>query len=205
VEKVVTKPNFVNSDAWNGEKNTEDTALFVGRLSPEKGIRTLLSAWSSGRIPFRLKIIGDGPMAGEVSACAAKNIGVEYLGPQAPEAVYRELTKARFLVFPSECFETFGRTVVEAFSRGTPVLASDLGSVRELVEDGVTGYRFTPENADALAAGALRFPGGEDYERMSTNCRSLYLSKFTAEINYTLLMEVYAKAIAVRKARQHAH
>ncbi|MGA2887712.1 MAG: glycosyltransferase family 4 protein [Terracidiphilus sp.] len=200
--KVVVKPNFVNSYPWNAERNTEDTALFVGRLSPEKGIRTLLSAWTSGRIPLRLKIIGDGPMAEEVSACATTNIGVEYLGEHSSETVYREMTKAKFLVFPSECFETFGRTVVEAFSRGTPVLAADLGSVRELVEDGVTGYRFTPKDANALVAGALRFPDGEVYKQMSTNCRSLYLSKFTAEINYTLLMKIYAKAIAVKKERQ---
>jgi glycosyltransferase involved in cell wall biosynthesis len=203
-KRVVVKPNFVVQDAWNAERNTEDVALFVGRLSPEKGIRTLLSAWNTGRIPLRLKIIGDGPIAEEVRSCAAANTGVEYIGLQPSEAVYRELAKAKFLVFPSEWFETFGRTVIEAFSQGTPVLAADLGCVRELVEEGVTGCRFSPANVDALVTGALRFPSGEEYERMRANCRNLFLSKYTAEINYAMLMEIYAKAHAARKLRGQA-
>jgi glycosyltransferase involved in cell wall biosynthesis len=204
-ERVVVKPNFVGLDTLDVETNREDIALFVGRLSPEKGIATLLAAWNTGRIRLRLKIIGDGPMVDAVRSCAARNSGVEYVGPQPPEAVYREMAKAKFLVFPSECIETFGRTVVEAFSRSTPVLAADLGGVRELVEEGVTGYRFPPGDADALAAGALRFPAGEDYERMGSNCRSMFESQFTAEINCRSLMEIYARAFEARKTRQKNH
>jgi glycosyltransferase involved in cell wall biosynthesis len=200
-EKVVEKPNFVASDTWKAERTAEDAALFVGRLSPGKGIRTLLAAWNTGRIPLRLEIIGDGPLTDEVRSCAAMNGKIEFMGLQPPEVVYREMAKARFLVFPSEWFETFGRTVVEAFSQGTPVLAADLGGIRELVKEGVTGYRFPSGNAEALIAAALGFPLGEEYERMRANCRNLFLSKFTAEINYSLLMEIYAKAIAIRKLR----
>jgi glycosyltransferase involved in cell wall biosynthesis len=201
-DKVVVKPNFAGWDTWDAEKNTEEVALFAGRLSREKGIRTLLSAWNTGKIPLRLKIIGDGPMADEVRACVASNTEVEYLGLQSPEAVYREIRKAKFLVFPSECYETFGRTAVEAFSQGTPVLAADLGGVRELVENGVTGYCFPAGNRDALVEEACRFPSGEGYERMRSNCRNLFLKKFTAEINYALLIEIYASVITTRKMRQ---
>jgi glycosyltransferase involved in cell wall biosynthesis len=200
-DKVVVKPNFAGSDTWAPEWNTEQASLFVGRLSKEKGICTLLSAWNTGKIPLRLKIIGDGPMANEVRACATSNPRVEYLGLQPQEAVYREMAKARFLVFPSECYETFGRTVVEAFSQGTPVLAADLGGVRKLVEDGVTGYCFQAGNRDALVEGACRFFFGEGYERMRSNCRNLFLRKFTAEINYALLIKIYADAITSRKMR----
>jgi glycosyltransferase involved in cell wall biosynthesis len=111
------------------------------------------------------------------------------------------MAKARYLVVPSECFETFGRTAIEAFSQGTPVLAADLGAVKELVKEGVTGYRFAPGNVDALIAGALRFTSGEEYERMRKNCRNLFLNKYTAKINYTLLTDVYKRAIALRKMR----
>jgi glycosyltransferase involved in cell wall biosynthesis len=138
-------------------------------------------------------------MASEVRACAATNHGVEYLGSQPPDAVYREMAKAKFLVFPSQWYETFGRAVVEAFSQGTPVLAADLGCMRELVEEGVTGFRFLPGNIDALIDGTFRFSDSAEYERMRANCRNLFLSKFTAEINYDLLMEIYARAIAARK------
>jgi glycosyltransferase involved in cell wall biosynthesis len=132
------------------------------------------------------------------------NINIEYLGPKLPKVVYNEMAKAKYLVFPSEWYETFGRTVIEAFSQGTPVLAADLGCVRELVEDGVTGYRFSPGNVDALVAGTFRFSDGEEYERMRTNCRKLFLSKYTADINYPLLMEIYAKAITAQKKRAKA-
>ena len=114
------------------------------------------------------------------------------------------MAKAKFLVFPSEWLETFGRTVVEAFSQGRPVLAADLGGVRELVENGITGYCFQPGNVDAFVEGACRFTCGKNYEQMRMNCRNLFLKKFTAESNYTLLVEIYAKAIAEKEKRQHA-
>ncbi len=201
-DKIVVKPNFVSSDALLDEANRENSALYVGRLSPEKGIQTLLTAWNSGRVPGQLKIIGDGPLADQVRSCAAANPRVEYLGLQPPGAVLRAMAKARFLVFPSEWFETFGRTVVEAFSQGTPVLAADLGGVRELVEEGVTGFRFPPGDADALAAGARRFSNGAEYQQMRANCRNLFLHKYTAEINYTQLMNAYTQAITIRKMRE---
>jgi glycosyltransferase involved in cell wall biosynthesis len=204
-EKVVVKPNFVGLDTWEAGRNTEDFALFAGRLSQEKGIGTMLSAWSTGKIPLRLKIMGDGPMADEVRACAAAKMSIEYLGLQPLEAVYLEMAKARFLVFPSESFETFGRAIVEAFSQGTPALAADLGAVRELVEDSATGYRFPSGNVEGLIAAALRFPVGEDYQRMRGNCRNIFLGRFTGEVNYPLLTEIYARAIAARKTRQHGH
>jgi glycosyltransferase involved in cell wall biosynthesis len=201
-EKIVVKPNFVASNAVYAESNQKDAALFVGRLSPEKGIKTLLAAWNSGRLPFQLKIIGDGPMADEVRSCAAGNPRVEYLGSKPQEEVYREMAKARFLVFPSEWYETFGRTVVESFAQGTPVLATDMGGVRELVEEGITGFRFPPGDSEALVAGALRFSNGEDYEVMRAHCREVFLSRFTADINYTLLTGIYNQAIAMRGARR---
>jgi len=201
-DKIVVKQNFVGSDTWMNETNKESFALFVGRLSPEKGIRTLLAAWNSGRIPLPLKIIGDGPMIDEVRSCTASNISVEYLGAQLPKAVYREMARARFLVFPSEWYETFGRTVIEAFAQGTPVLAADLGGVRELVKEGETGFLFPPGNVDALVAGASRFPIGGDYERMRLNCRNLFLSKYTDKINYSLLANIYSKAREIRKQRR---
>lgn len=201
-EKIVMKPNFVGADAENAPRRTENVALFAGRLSPEKGIRTLLSAWDTGRIPLKLKIAGDGPMAQEVRSRSAGNAAIEFLGMLPPEALYREMAKAKFLVFPSEWFETFGRTVIEAFAQGTPALASDLGCARELVEDGITGYRFAAGNAESLIAGALRFSEGEEYERMRANCRNLFLSRFTAKINYAQLSNIYAKAISNRKLRE---
>ncbi len=200
-EKIAVKPNYSASHIYTECRPAAAFALFAGRLSPEKGIRTLLSAWRSGRISLKLKIAGDGPLADEVRSSVAQNPNIEYLGMQPPEAVYREMAGARFLVFPSEWYETFGRTIIEAFSQGTPVLAADLGGVRELVEEGVTGYRFAAGNSEALAAGVRRFPDGDRYELMRQRCREEFLSKFTAETNYGLLMDIYGAAAEARRQR----
>ncbi|MGC9157428.1 MAG: glycosyltransferase family 4 protein [Terracidiphilus sp.] len=201
-EKIAVKPNFTRAESFAAEKTRENAVLFVGRLSPEKGIRTLLAAWETGLMPLRLKIVGDGPLREEVERRAASGRGIEYLGRQPHEAVFRAMAKARILVFPSACFETFGLTIVEAFAQGTPVLASDHGTARELVEEGATGFRFPPGDAAALAAAVQRFPGGEDYERMSARCREVFLSRFTAEANYARMMEIYARAIGLRRQRR---
>lgn len=201
-EQIVVKPNFCDFSTGQADEQIEDYALYVGRLSPEKGIRTLLSAWNSGKVPFRLRIIGDGSLREEVRSCATAGSHIEYLGSRTSEVVCREMAKAKFLIFPSEWFETFGRTIIEAFSQGTPVLAADIGSARELVEEDVTGYRFSPGDVDALVEGALRFSSGESYKQMRTNCRCFFQSKFTAEINYSRLMKIYAQAIARREKRR---
>jgi glycosyltransferase involved in cell wall biosynthesis len=201
-EKIIAKPNFVQSDPANTIEEKEDFALYVGRITEEKGLRTLLAAWNTGRIPLRLKILGDGPLADEIRSCAQKNQKIEYKGPQPSEVVSREMAKARYLVFPSEWYETFGKVVVEAFSRGTPVLAANLGNMKELVEEGVTGYRFPPGDAEALVSCALRFPEGEPYTRMCTNCLAAYQSRFTTEKNYEALMQIYSRAAEIRRSRR---
>ncbi len=115
--KTIVKPNFVreSSDAGDGSGGY---ALFAGRLTVEKGIRTVLRAWEENAGLPPLKIMGDGPLADEVRARAIRTPGVEYLGQQSSEEVRAAMGEAQFLVFPSECHEAFGLSVVEAFSRG---------------------------------------------------------------------------------------
>ncbi len=200
-DRLTVKPNHAAVTAPPTPPPIGDHALYAGRLSPEKGLRTLLAAWGTGRLPMGLKVIGDGPLEAEVRAHAASNPRIEVLGRLPSEAVYREMARARFLVFPSEWYETFGRTMIEAFAQGTPVLAADIGGARELVEDGVTGYRYEAGNPDALAAGALRFAPGAAYEAMRAACRRRYQSDFTADVNYGQLMAVYAQAIEARRLK----
>jgi glycosyltransferase involved in cell wall biosynthesis len=116
-EKISVKPNFVHPDPGPGE-GRGGYALFVGRLSPEKGLGTLLMAWErlGGKVP--LKIVGDGPLAPEVQEAQKRIPGVEWLGRKAPEEVYALMGEASFLVFPSEWYETFGRVAIEAFAKG---------------------------------------------------------------------------------------
>lgn len=191
--RTVVKPNFVKQEQGAGT-GRGGYALFAGRLTPEKGIRTVLSAWERDLIPMPLKIMGDGPLASEVQRRVAGMPRAEYLGQRTAPEVSSAMADARFIIFPSESYETFALTIVEAFSRGTPVLAADLESIWELVRDGETGLRFAPGDADDLAAkGRCLLSDTSAYRAMRLRCRSLYEERFTEEINYGLLMDIYGR------------
>src|SRR5262249_2273262 len=149
--RIVVKPNFVFPDPGPG-KGTGDYALFVGRLSAEKGVETLLQAWEglTGRVT--LKIVGDGPMKELVQEAASRDSRIQWLGSQPSESVYALMGEALFLVLPSRCYENFPRVVVEAFAKGTPVLASKLGAMAEIIDDGRTGLHFEPGDPIDLVA-----------------------------------------------------
>ena len=193
--KVVVKPNFVRTDPGVGA-GRGGYALFVGRLSPEKGVNTLLEAWSRFGKSIPLKVAGDGPLEGRVAAAAKKVTGLEYLGHKRVEEVRMLMKGAKMLVFPSEWYETFGRVAAEAFAAGTPVVASDIGAVAEIVDDGRTGLRFRPGDARHLAAQVermLSYP--REYARMRREARAEYESEYTAERNYEMLMSIYESAL----------
>jgi glycosyltransferase involved in cell wall biosynthesis len=196
-DRIMVKPNFAPDpmvERWDG-----DYALFVGRLSPEKGVRPLLDAWRrlGGRI--RLRIIGDGPESRAVTEAVEAGVAIDYLGRQSPEAVAAAMAGAKFLVFPSVWYETFGLTIIEAYAAGLPVLASDLGAMTDLVKDGVTGLRFRPGDPEHLARvveWALEHPG--DLRAMGRNARREYESRYTPERNLAMLLEVYEAALRRR-------
>ena len=190
-ERIVVKPNFLAPDPGPGS-HEGSFALFVGRLSEEKGIRTLLDAWRRLGGKMELRIAGDGPLR---SLAEPSVPGVRWLGPQARSDVLRLMGEARVLIFPSECYEGMPLTIVEAFARGLPVLASRLGAMMELVAPEVTGSHFEPGNADDLAANALRLwerPGA--LERMGRAARAEYESRFTPRANLAALERIYENA-----------
>lgn len=201
-EKIVVKPNFVHPDPGAGE-GRGGYALFVGRLSPEKGVRTLLQAWVrlQGKVP--LKVVGDGPLAGEVRQAVKSLAGMEWLGRRNPDEVYALMRDAAFLVFPSEWYETFGRVAIEAFASGTPVLAANIGAVAEVTDHGRTGLLFRPGDPEDLASKVewlLTHPG--ELARMRREARAEYEAKYTAERNYQLLMEIYGQALEAGHRRR---
>jgi glycosyltransferase involved in cell wall biosynthesis len=194
-DKIVVKPNFVHPDPGVGS-GSGGYALYVGRLSVEKGLDTLLAAWEhlSDRIP--LKIIGDGPLADLVKQAMARQPSVEWLGRRPIAEVHQLMGEAAFLVFPSKWYETFGRVAVEAFAKGTPTIASNIGAIAELVDHGRTGLHFQPGDPIDLAAKVewmLTHP--ERLAQMRQEARVEYESKYTAGQNYQRLMEIYALAL----------
>lgn len=199
-EKIVVKPNFLYRDPGMREGNGS-YALFVGRLSPEKGVWTVLQAWQYvKKIP--LKLVGDGPLIDKVQAFVQKEKleRVEVQGRCTREEVLTLMKGARFLVFPSEWYETFGRVAIEAFACGVPVIASRLGAMAEIVEDGRTGLHFTPGDPEDLAAKVKwAWTDPQRMLEMGREARAEYQAKYTAERNYQMLMDIYQRAIAIHK------
>jgi glycosyltransferase involved in cell wall biosynthesis len=199
-EKFVVKPNFLSSDPGIGD-GAGGYALFVGRLSPEKGVRALLEAWAQLRLPMTLKIAGSGPLESEVAQAARSDPRIEALGWQTHEEVVALLKNAAVLAFPSEWYECLPHAIIESFAAGTPVICADLGAMRELVSNGDTGLYFTPGDAEGLAK-RLEWAHSHPAElaSMRVNARHEYERYFTADRNYARLMDIYRSAIDARSS-----
>jgi glycosyltransferase involved in cell wall biosynthesis len=196
-EKIVVKPNFVHPDLGVRE-GLGQYALFVGRLSPEKGIRTLLQAWQKKLKDIPLKIAGGGPLLNEVQISIQTKAlkDVEALGQRAHAEVIALIQGAHFLIVPSECYEAFPLIIVEAFACGVPVIASRLGAMVEIVEDRRTGLHFTPGDADDLAAKVeWAWTHPREMAEMGREARREYEATYTAERNYEMLMGIYKRAL----------
>jgi len=195
-QKLALKPNFVRLDP--GEQTTVGPeVLYVGRLSEEKGINVLLEAWMQHAAPYPLKIVGDGPLGHQVAAASQKNPFIQWLGQLSHEDTIAEIKKANVLVMPSICFETFGRTTIEAFATGLPVVASNLGAMAEIVLDGVTGLRFEPGNPlDCLEKIRMIAENSQLRQQLARAARQEYLNRYSADSNYQILLQIYESAIA---------
>ena len=199
-DRIVVKPNCCADPGAPGAHGRG--ALFVGRLSAEKGVHTLLDAWR--RTPDApLEIVGDGPERERLECFAAEHrlTGVAFAGRGSREDVLAAMQRAAFVVVPSESYETFGRVVPEAFASARPVIVSDLGAPRELVSVGETGLAFTSGDPASLASAVERMLGDPTRtERMGRAARARYLRDFTPGANVARLEEIYAEAIASRGA-----
>jgi glycosyltransferase involved in cell wall biosynthesis len=196
-DKLVVKPNFVDPDP--GERTeVSDYAVFTGRLSQEKGLTTLLEAWELlGNYP--LKIIGDGPLRSRLES-QAKNRGlanITFCGRLSRAETIAAVKGARFQIMPSLWYEGFPMVIVEAFACGVPVVCSRLGSMQEIVEDQRTGLHFAPGDAQDLADTARwAWNHPRELTEMGRAARGKYESGYTAEKNYSLLIQIYEKTVA---------
>ena len=195
-EKIVVKPNFVHPDPKAGE-GTGNYALYVGRLSPEKGVATLLQTWQQHRPHIPLKLVGEGPLKTQVQQAAAKDANISWLGRRPIEEVYELMGNATVVIFPTVGYETFGRVIVEAFAKGTPVIATNIGTGAELVEPYRTGLLFQPGNADDLINKIdWLLANPSPLKAMRQAARAEYETHYTAERNYQRLREIYSLALA---------
>jgi glycosyltransferase involved in cell wall biosynthesis len=193
--KIFLKPNFVDPDPGVGEG--QEYALFLGRLYPEKGLRSLISAWKLLEPQIPLLIVGDGPMRDELHQQAAGLEAVQFCGPVERPLAMSMLKRARFLVMPSECYENFPCAIAEAYACGVPVLASSMGSLVELVQPHRTGLHFRAGDFQDLArCVAWCWSHPQELRAMGLRARSEFENRYSAEKNYSMLMDIYNRVIA---------
>ncbi len=201
-EKISVKANFMHDpylETPRSHATNRDFALFVGRISEEKGIKTLLQAWSALDDKTVLKVAGAGPLE---SLLSGKD-SIMALGLQNAAEISRLMQEAAFMVLPSEWYEGFPLVLVEAFAHGLPVLASRLGSMADIIKDGETGLLFEPGNAYDLADKAKwLFEHPQQARELGDNARRTFLEKYTAEQNYAELIAIYEDAIGNEGVRK---
>jgi glycosyltransferase involved in cell wall biosynthesis len=199
-DKITVKPNSVDPDP--GMRTAEGSyALYVGRVSQEKGVPTLLKAWQQLPRTYALRVIGDGPARAQLESEAVAHglSNVTFYGHQPRERVIEAMKGAHFVIFPSEMYENLPLTIIEAFACGVPVLASKHGAMQEIVEDGGTGSFFPPGDAEELARIVAR--AWEQPERLRSfgeQARKEYETKYTAAANCRRLLEIYQDVVASR-------
>jgi glycosyltransferase involved in cell wall biosynthesis len=194
--KLVVKPNFL-PDPPSAGSGTGGYVAYVGRLLEGKGTETLVAAWRALPIT-RLKIVGDGALRADLEAKAKReNLNIEFMGMQNRSTVLQVIANAALLIVPSECYEGFPMVIAESFACGTPVLASRIGSLDELIEAGVRGRKFTAGDPQALAEGVrLALADEIGLRRMRANARAFFDSHLTEQQNFVQLMNIYSDVIA---------
>ena len=209
-KKILQLNNFTCFVDFSSEKEVDDKYfMYLGRLSEEKGIKTLIDAAinlfqdrgnAAGEFnDYKLKIIGGGPIMDKMmyyvrSMGVEKNI--EFMGHQSHEKAMEVLKGSKFLVIPSEWYENFPYSVLEAFTLGRPVIASRIGGIPELVHNWDTGLLFEPGNSELLALKMkflLRHP--KKAEEIGRNAKEFMSGDIKAENHYLRLMEIYKRAI----------
>ncbi|MBL7196756.1 MAG: glycosyltransferase family 4 protein [Candidatus Omnitrophica bacterium] len=190
--KICIKSNFVNIEIDDKEE-TQDYSLFVGRLVDYKGIKTLIKAYK--QLPnCKLKIIGRGPLDTYLKKVTKKNRNIELLGQLTHKETIDYIKKAKFVVFPSECYENMPRVIVESFACGVPVVASRLGAMAKIVTEGKTGLHFTPQDAsDLISKIRWSYSNPIKIEEMGRQAKKEYQQQYTAEKNYHILMDIYER------------
>lgn len=206
-EKIYIKPNFL-PNAPEPNFSFGDYAIFVGRLSKEKGVDLLIKTFEKLSPDLRnnlvLKIVGDGPLRTYLENLVKnENIkGIEFLGKQNREKVIELIKNASFLILPSVWYEMFPLVTLEAFACGKPVIASKIGALPDIVEDGKTGLLFTPGNEDDLVK-KIKFlwNNKEMCVEMGKNARKVFDEKYSERRNFKLLVELYSNLL--KKGGKH--
>lgn len=199
--KIHCIPTFTTSKTQLGEPKVGSYGLYFGRISEEKGVETVVKAFE--KLPDRVvKIMGDDTTeeARRLMAYVRENnlTNIEFLGFKAGEELEEVIKGARYTLIPSVWYDNLPNTALESFQYSKPVIASNIGSLPELVEDGVNGFLFTPGDPEALAAKVKLLDADAVAETMGAASRARLEQRFAPEKHYDALMAVFETALQTR-------
>jgi glycosyltransferase involved in cell wall biosynthesis len=198
-------PHFVNVKEYAPfarKRESFEGTVYWGRISEEKGVRTLVEAMRG--LPFGLTIIGEGPLKKELEDQIWRDsiANVTMLPYMNGEDLYRTVSNAAFSVLPSQCYEVFGMVIPEAYAFGLPVIGSKIGGIPELIKENETGLLFEPRDRDGLRDRINYLSTNPDEVlRMGSNARRLVEKEYGEEPHYDRLIKVYEAAVRKRKKR----
>ena len=190
-DKLKVLCNFIDIEKCKKtDYNKEDYYCYVGRLSHEKGVGTLVEA--AARLPYRLKVIGGGELSEELKVKSEELEGnVEFMGYRQWNDIKETVGRARFTVIPSEWYENNPLSVIEAECLGTPVLGARIGGIPELIDEGVSGMTFTSGDAGDLAEKIKAMFSTEfDYKGIAERS----MARYNADAYYDEIMECYFRS-----------
>lgn len=208
-EKIMIKPNFL-PEPLNEYPDLSLTYkksnyfLFAGRISSEKGIEELVTCWMNKKIPTDLLIAGEGPLKQKLMKKTARCKNIIWLGQLNRKEVLAKLSKASALLFPTRCYEGMPLIMLEAMSMGCPVISSDIGNPKNMIEHRVNGLLFRPgDTGDLYEKVKWILDNTGSSKLLGENSRKRYLELYTPERNYSCLMNIYRNAMELEESLSH--
>lgn len=199
-EKIIVKPN--STDDFISEKGLvkqRKNFLFVGRLSTEKGIHLLIEAFN--QMPkITLEVIGEGDLMPILSKMAKSNI--VFHGKKDRSFIKDKLEQAKALILPSIWYEGLPNTIIEAFSAGTPVLASDIDNINNIIEDNYNGKLFDVKNIKSIVQTVIDF-NDSNTSQFNEKARETFQKKYSHEVNYKNLKKIYTELVESNEKRNN--
>lgn len=189
-ERVFVKPNFVENNSFIPEEERLNQFVFVGRLDKLKGVDILFEAWKRmGEGAIKLIVCGMGPMEGWCKSFIKENVvNIEMRGFVPNDEVLKIIANSKALVLPTQWYEGFPMSIVEAFSVGTPVICSDLGNAGSVVEEGITGYKFRYDSIESMISTIDKMRAKPlNKEKI----KKIYEIKYSENANYKILNDIY--------------
>lgn len=196
--RIYNIPTFTKSINL-ASRNVGKYGLYYGRISPEKGVEYAIKAYEKLGNDYELVITGDDTTeeAKRLKEYVKnkKISNVKFTGFKKGKELEKIIEEARFVIVPSIWYENLPNTIIEAFSKKKPVIATDVGSLKDTIKDNVNGYKFKLKNVDSLIDKIKEMDNEENVKRMGNNAYNDVITQYSIESHYKSLLEIFNKIV----------